>query len=75
MSLAEVSIAVPVMSGSCCHTGASVSRHILQQLDDDVALGLLGRLRDAAYLLLRRPSIQILARDSSYARRALGKQR
>jgi hypothetical protein len=46
--------------------GASISRHILQQLDNDVALGLLGRLRDAAYLLLRRPSIQTLSRNSSY---------
>jgi hypothetical protein len=49
-----------------CHTGASISRHVLQQLDNDVALGLLGRLRDAAYLLLRRPSIQTLSRNSSY---------
>lgn len=67
MSLAGVSIAVPAKSYACCRTGASISRYVLEQLDDNVTFGLLGRLGDAAYLLLRRPSIQILPRNSSHA--------
>lgn len=71
MRLVNVSHAIAMQVKSAMnHTGASISWHILQQLDDNVALSLLGRLRKAARLLLqlqqRCPSIQILARDSSY---------